>query len=155
MATLKLSEIVFQNFEYVIDSISIQCKGKEHKIEPIQLNNLYIEKDYDKDHLPVILLQLVMADELYYDICHNRDTTVFTLVLKSQISVSERVKTSGSIFISDKFVSLDNDNTPFQHKKTYDMVKEKSSAGVHSTLTNFTNVRTFILGRKSDLVQRS
>ena len=152
MSAVNLSELLFQNFEYIIDSISIQCNGEDHKIEPIQLTNLYIEKDYDTDHLPIILIQLVMADELYYDICKNRDNTTFTIVLKSQISISEREKASGSIYISDKFITLDRDNTPFQSKKTYDAIKEKSSSGVNSTLTNFTNTRTFVLGRKSDLV---
>ena len=149
--TIKLSDLVFQNYEYIIDSLSIQCNGKTNKIENIQLTNFYIERDYDNDHLPVIILELVISDELYYNICTNQDNTTFTIVLKSQISVSESVKTSGSIYISDKFVPLNRDKTPFQNKQLYEMVKDKSSANDNSTLTNFTNKRTFILGRKADL----
>ena len=152
MASINLSDLTFQNYEYVIDSLTIQCKGKDNKIEHIQMTNLFIEKDYDRDHLPIIMLQLVMADELYYDICNNKDTTTFTIVLKSQITTGNGIKSSGSIYISDKFVVLNNDNTPFQSKKLYDIIEGKSSAGITSTMSNFMNQRTFILGKKSDLV---
>ena len=149
---LSLSDIIFQKFEYVIDSFSIQSAGKTYKMETIQLTDLYIERDYDHDHLPVVMIRVVISDELYHTICTNPTNTTFTIVIKSQIDVGNKIKNSGSIYISDKFVPLGKDGTPFQSKQLYDQIKTKSTAGSNSTLTNFTNVRTFIIGRKTDLI---
>lgn len=148
---INISDQVFNINEYVYESLTINCNSKDYRIEPIQLLNLYIEKNFDDDYLPIIMMQIIMSDELYYNICMNPTKTTFTFLMKRQISISEKNKSAGSIFLSDKFVPLGVDGSPFNEKKMYDSINESDTAGKNSTMTNFSNSRTFILAKRSDL----
>lgn len=146
-----LLDYQFDTFEYVCDALSITCDSKVYPIEDVQITGLYLERNYDTDHLPVFMIQLIIGDELYYNICNHHDSTTFTMKLKSQISVSETEKTAGSLYINGTFVPMNVESSPYHSQQLYDDIKEKSTAGEGSMLTNFSNARTFILCSRQQL----
>ena len=122
--TNTLTEHRFDIYEYVCDALSITCNSKTYPIENIQILGLYLERNYDEDHLPVFMMQLVMADDLYYNICNNHKSTTFTMKLKSQISVSETEKTAGSLYINGTFEPVGEEGSPYHSQQLYDAIKE-------------------------------
>ena len=65
-------EIKYSNYEYDIAKFDIIINGKkETSLHTAQIRQIYIEKDFDNDILPVMLVQLSINIELYYKICQN------------------------------------------------------------------------------------
>lgn len=146
-----LTEHRFDIYEYICDALSITCNSKTYPIENIQISGIYLERNYDEDHLPIFMIQLIMSDDLYHNICNHHKDTTFTMKLKSQISVSETEKTAGSLYINGTFEPVGQDGSPYHSQQLYDSVKEKSTAGEGSMLTEFSNARTFILCSRQQL----
>ena len=146
-----LSEHRFKLYEYICDKLEITCNSKTYPIEDIQITGIYLERNYDTDNLPVFMMDIIMSDELYYNICTHHDDTKFTMTFKSQISESESEKTAGSIYINGSFIPMELDGTPFHSQQLFDEMKSKSTTGETSTLLNFSNSRTFILCSEKQL----
>lgn len=141
----------FNLYEYVCDTLTITCASKQYPIQSLQILSMYLERDYDNDHLPVFMMQLLISDELYHKICNNHKDTTFTMKMKSQISVSESEKTAGSLYISGSFEPIGIDGTPYDSQRLYEAVKEKSTAGENALMTDFSKARTFVLCSKQQL----
>ena len=141
----------FDSYEYICDKLTIACESKTYPIENIQILGMYLERNYDTDHLPVFMMQIIMSDELYHKICNNHKTTTFTMKFKSQIAISDTEKAAGSLYINGTFEPVGIESTPYHSQQLYDEIKTKSTAGEHSMLNDFSNARTFILCSRQQL----
>lgn len=139
-------------YKYEIE-LSIDVNGMVYPINTMQILRLLIERDYDNDVLPVILLDLNLPLDWYHKIRENKLKSYFILKIYKLKQISDGVYNGKSLCISDKFVAIIDDDKPFMDKKTYETVKYGSGFKKNDMIpidlkTNY----TFILVKESDLL---
>lgn len=150
----KLDKTKWKIFKYSIGSLTLNIGDEEPiKLEPTLIQSLYIEKDYDKDFLPIIIMNILLSDELNYKIYANQDTSFFNLQVKGETDNDGRGDDSIVYdYINDKFIVLPTQSTPNINQVELDNMKQSSTYGEGQfTLQDVSTVRTYILARKSDL----
>ena len=80
-----ISDRDWQQYEYLVDC-SITIPGKDTiELNDLQIEGVYIEKDFDNDHLPVLLLDLSISRLTELSIIKYMEETVFSLQIMSYI----------------------------------------------------------------------
>ena len=151
----KKEEIKYSNYEYDIAKFDIIINGKkETSLHTAQIRQIYIEKDFDNDILPVMLVQLSINIELYYKICQNANKTKFLISIYSQKRHEENdPPTNRSLFMSGSFDPIIPDGTPFTDEEMYKDYKESTTTGEGElTRDDFLNEFTFILSKRSNII---
>ena len=142
----------WQLYKYTINQCSVKVGDKTTKIEPGMIQNLYLEKDFDNDHFPVFMINIMMGSELYHKITEAQDSAILYLDIRSQVDAGNGVFENTRAYINDEFVMYALDNTPFLDEKTLENMKNTGSYGegtVH--LSDMQNSYPFILSRRADL----
>jgi hypothetical protein len=141
-------------YKYKVKAVSLNIEGED----PIELNpnlvqSLYIERDYDNDILPVIMLSVVIKDEYNFKILANQDSTSITLHIQGEIDSDGKGDTSVTHdYIKDTFCVLPIDSTPNVNSDELERVKESSTYGSGGlTMNDASQTRTYILAKRADL----
>ena len=141
-----LNELSWSVYEYKLTKFEINIKGKKTTLQPAQIRNIYIEKDYDDLMLPIFMVNILIPDELYYSINKYHDETTFTIIIHSQKRAKDGGTPTGkSVYMSDIFIPLGIDGTP---STTGDKTTQSVSQGNSLELEDFSDEHTFILGKK-------
>lgn len=120
-------------FEYLI-SVTIVCDKLTATLNENQILGLYIEKNYDNDHLPIMLLDISIKEDFYEKIRLNADKTEFKLVIRKysidqeeEDSENSAVKKNQGIYLQDSFIPIMPKQTPIGNR-----VKSKDTESIES-----------------------
>lgn len=138
--------------KYEINIDLIFSDGVTRTLKPIQILGIYMEKDYDNDHLPILMLDLALSnlDENKVDKDTQFHIRINQFYLKNNDDSQE--KKSKKIYINDTFVRLDSDITI----ATDDKIEKKSRkadklSDDDLSINDMNSQSTFVLIKKSDL----
>lgn len=115
-------------------SVKIELNGELKELTEMQIHKLYIEKAYDEDMMPVILLDLMIPLDTYHDILTNKKTVKFLVKLSKYLDTNGNKGSSSPVF-NDKFIPIIQDNMPFVDKAHYDTVKYGSGFSKNDVIT--------------------
>lgn len=138
-------------YKYVIDSFKIILSTE---IDPINIDknhitSIYIEKDYENDHFPILKVNISLDTELYYKILDDKLNVKFHLRLQKIIKTDNNEYNFKNDVINDVFCPFIDDDTPFLNKDMYEKTKETENANV--SMSNKFNEYTFYLFKETDL----
>lgn len=138
--------------EYTVTKLDIRHGDITTHIQTGQIQNFYIEKDFDNDTFPVFLVNIAMNQSTYYHICQNSDDTVFTIVIQSHVNDGTSNKTKRAIFLADKFIPLGLDNIGYTGESLDNKMKRKKVSDTKDeTMDMFNQNYTFVLVREDDI----
>jgi hypothetical protein len=137
-------------------SISVEIIYSDNTVRTLknaQILGLYIEKDYDKDYLPVIMIDLSISslDENKVD-----DDTIFHVTIK-QFYVEggdiNNERKSLKTFIDEKFHRIDYGTQPDVSEKFEKKIRASDGLDDDSLASyDLTSSVTYVLVKKSDLI---
>lgn len=151
-----LENLSFYYYEYMVKTMTISYPNgasKETKtIYDMQIQNIYLERNYEEDYVPVFLVTLSFPEDVYRNMCKHAIDTEIMIHLISYIN-EDGDKQSLSTLINDKFVPLAIDGTPFINQNSYEAEKENSDiyGDGELTLRDFTQSHTLVLVKKQVL----
>lgn len=138
--------------EYRITRLDIKYGKSTANINTGQIQNFYIEKDFDNDTFPIFLMNIAMSEDMYRYICRNGNDTVFTIVIQTEVNDGTSNKTKRSMFITDKFVPLGLDDTGYTGENMDKKAKSTKVSDLNEqTVDMFNQNFTFILVRDKDI----
>lgn len=127
--------------------------GEVRSLKKAQIVGLYLEKDFDNDHMPILLLDLALSriDENMVD-----DDTEFRIRINQFYTEGEgNEKQNPKIWLNDTFVKINLSGSP----------KSTTSTSIERSIRNSNNMtnddvapedlmsqKTYPLGKKSDLI---
>ncbi len=134
-------------------SINISLKfedGTVRKLHTTQILSLYIEKDFDTDHLPIMMVDLALST-IDQNLVNSK--TEFQVQIKQfYIEESEGEKKSQKYFLNDTFVKMDYGKSPDSAAKiNKDIRKEEYLSDDDVAPVDLTNKVSYTLYKKSDL----
>lgn len=149
---LNLDKNSWSSCKYDI-SISITFSdGTVRNLETVQIAGIFLEKNYDRDKLPILMVDLSLSklDENAID-----DDTIFHIRMDQyylENNDTNKEKKSKKIFINDNFKRLDPKTTVDTSEKI-DKKARKANKLSDSDLSinDLTSKRTYVLVKKSDL----
>lgn len=150
---LDINEIQYSEIGYVFEKflITINEGGKVEKkeLKEIHIRNVYIEKDYDADYLPVFIVNLAISETLYKKIRKNQETTTFNIIMKSGTVDKDNNISKLSNCISGTFGLADRDVTPLVNEKELKAMESTYDGG--ESMHDVANEYPFILVQKSTM----
>lgn len=147
-----ISDRDWQQYEYLVDC-SITIPGKDTiELNDLQIEGVYIEKDFDNDHLPVLLLDLSISRLTELSIIKYMEETVFSLQIMSYIRDpgDPDVIMDKKILISGEFYTIIPDVTPDTERQLRKLLREQNEADEDEfSIDDTLNKVTYILFSKS------
>jgi len=126
--------------------------GTTRKLEHSQIAGLYIEKDFDTDHLPVMMIDLALND---IDEKNVDSSTEFHVQIKQYyVTKAEGSKKSPKILLNDTFVRLNYGKNPDSNNKTIRKIRQENGYRDLDdvSMDDLASQETYPLVRKSDLI---
>ena len=120
---LDINEIQYDEVGYVFEKFLIKVKDKsgsvieEKDLKDIHIRNVFIEKDYDSDYLPVFMVSIAISESLYKKIRKNQEYSTFNIILKSGKVDGENNISKLKNCLSGTFDILGTDDTPLVNEK--------------------------------------
>lgn len=134
--------------------VSVEIKfsdGTVRSLQKPQITGLYLEKDFDADHLPILMLDLALSklDENALD-----DKTEFNIKMRQfYIEGENEEKKDLRFFLNDTFVKLDYGTNPNASDKIDREIRESSGYKDGDVAPeDLASQTTFPLVKKSDLI---
>lgn len=148
---LNLEHTKWKSCQYKISVTLKFSDGTIRELQSIQIIGLLLEKDYDVDHLPVMLLDLALSEDDENAVDAN---TEFRIKMVQFYKEDDESEISGSrIYLNDSFVQMNIDdrlNTKRKLiKKRKDAVESKPTYVDPEDLTSQT---TYVLVKKKDAI---
>lgn len=139
-------------YEYTITKLIVKRTGYEDFIgSMMRVQSLYIEKDYDNDIMPIVMLQMSMPEHIYKSIATNPSGATFVMTIVSEIN-NEGKRESRSVFIDGEFSVSMEDITPHVNEHLYEKTRERDMEGDGGgTISDMHNFYTFVLQKKDNL----
>lgn len=131
--------------------------GVTRQLKPSQITGLYLEKDYDNDHLPVLMLDLALSKKDDNHINADVHTEFRLSIIQYYVETSEEGDGNGEkknpqTYLSDTFVSLRLKNTPDNSSKMDQLVRDEDEIDDDSVApADMVSQTTHVLVRKKDL----
>lgn len=138
-------------YKYSIEECVIDTGEDTIKLAPGFIQSFYIEKNYDDDYLPIVILTTLMGAWDYDRIVEARDKATFNLTIGMKLDLGDDIYENAGTYISDKFSILPTDDTPFVDKKMHDSMINCWTYGDYGDLSDMSNAYTFILAKRRDL----
>lgn len=144
------------SYEYSMAcTISVPGHGQV-TMNSAQIQGLWLEKDYDNDNLPVIMIDLMINQEWDKYIRDAKDKAIFTFTLKKHKidhdDYGPSVKFKKSTVISDRFIPIITDDSPIIEEKLRNKIKEKDGYTKDEFIqADSRNRYTYILVKKKDM----
>lgn len=134
-------------------SISLTfSNGTVRELKTTQIAGIFLEKNFDRDHLPILMVDLALSklDENAID-----DDTVFHIRMDQfylENNDDNKEKRSKRIYINDKFVRLDPKTTVDTSEKIEKKSRKADKLSEDDlSINDLTSKRTYVLVKKSDL----
>lgn len=148
---LKLDKTKWKSCQYDI-SITIKFSdGVIRKLQPIQVIGMLLEKDYDVDHLPILLLDLAISED---DQNAVDEKTEFHIKMVQFYKEDDDSEISGSrIYLNESFVQMNIDDRLNTKKRLIKKRKDDvDSKPTNVDLEDLTKQVTYVLVKKSDAI---
>lgn len=132
--------------------VTIQYENNDQKkLKDFQIVDLYIEKDYDNDHLPIVLLNI--SDNVV-DLQRITSSSEFIIKIRQyNITEADGEKRDSKVYLSDRFTPILLDSSPCPEIKINKKIRDKSGAKKNDVLLeDLTQSKTFVLIRKRDFI---
>lgn len=148
MGKSKIVSDEWYQYEYLMEC-TISIPGEEdYHLTDLQLEGLYLEKDFDNDHLPVMLLDVNIPahidDKIGDDALVTLNVTSYIKDTQNPDMVMDKQK-----IISGVFSILEPDGTPDQEYKLRQMLRELSGSDDEDVMLEDTAYKaTYILINK-------
>lgn len=117
-------------YRYNVESLKIifPTEGIHYEIDKKLILSLFIERNYDELHFPIMRLDLSLATDLYYKILHNKISVKFQIRLQKYTFDPQNSKAGikKDVF-NDTFILAIDENTPFLDKSAFDAAMVLSS----------------------------
>lgn len=149
---LKLDKHSWNACKYDIKINLTFSNGTVRELESAQIAGIFLEKNFDRDNLPILMVDLSLSklDENAID-----DDTIFHVRVDQfylENNDNNREKQSKKIYINDNFVRLDPKTTV----DTSEAIEKKSRkadklSDDDLSVNDLTSKRTYVLVKKSDL----
>lgn len=147
MGKSKIVSDEWYQYEYLMTA-TISIPGEEdYDLNEIQMEGLYIEKDYDNDHLPVMLVDLNIPAFLDIKIKGAEEPTL-TLTVTSYMKDTQNpdMVMDKKIIISGVFLILEPDGTPDQEYKLRQLLRDMNDSDDEDVMLEDTTYKvTYIL----------
>lgn len=139
-------------YEYMLD-VTIRIPGKkDYKLNDIQIEGIYLEKDYDNDHLPVLMLDTNIPKLVEAMIIKNKNDVTFTLNFTNCVKDTDDLEAQydKKTVFSGVFTPIIPDTTPDQEKTLRKLLKEADGKTdeFDFSMDDMANKVTFILIKK-------
>lgn len=137
--------------EYDIESFKIFLSSQTDPIviDKNNINEIYIEKDYESDHFPIIYINFNTNPELYYKIVEDKLNVKFHLRLQ-MIHKNENLDYNyKEDIINDIFCTYSDISTPFLNKDLFESRKETENSDV--VMNNMYERTVIYLYKESDM----
>lgn len=98
--------------------------GVERELKPLQIAGMYLEKDFDTDHMPILFLDLALSkkDEMMVD-----SQTEFQVQIKQfYLEEKDGEKKDPKIFLNETFVRLNYGPTPNVSARVNDEIRKSN-----------------------------
>lgn len=118
----------WNQYEYLIEcTITIPDVGS-YRLNQLQLEGIYLEKDFDTDHLPVLLLDVSISKIMELQIMKHAEDTTFALTITSCIRDPDNpdVITDKAKIISGTFNTIIPDVTPDTERQLRKILRENN-----------------------------
>lgn len=143
----------WDEYEYDIQ-ITIADDGKIFQLKPVQIHQLIIEKDFDNQILPIVVLKISKQESIDVDIDNTTEIIISIdcfIVEKDKNGKYTKKKNKRNV-LRDIFCVIDPDVTPSGDKLKNVFQKDKKVKKGEITPEDLTNISTYTLFRKSDLI---
>lgn len=139
-------------YEYTITKLIVKLPtGTNFEASAMHVQNLYIEKDYDNDIMPILMMQMAMPQHIYKAIAADPYNTTFVMTVVKEINKDGK-RESRSVFIDGEFSVSMEDITPHVDENLYEKTRESAMSGDGGgTIGDMHNFYTFILQKKDNL----
>lgn len=149
---LGVSDKSWYSCKYEINVNLTFSDGTTRKLKQLQIVGLYIEKDYDNDHLPIMMIDLALSslDRKKVDKDTKFHVRINQFYLKNNDDTQE--KRSKKIYINDTFIRLDSDVIIDTNNKIEKKLRDSDKLSDDDLSVNdITTKTTYVLVKKSDL----
>ena len=149
---LKLSKSSWYSCKYEMNLEIILGDGEVIKLQNSQIVGMYLEKDYDNDHLPILRIDLAIGR-----LVRNKidDDTVFHLKVTQfylENNDTDSEKKERKVFIDEKFTRIDFGTPPDTNEDLERKVRESNGMSDYEVAPHdLTSQETFVLVKKRDL----
>ena len=154
MNTNQTSDGYFEwfNYRYKLDRFDIIYGGQTLTLTDGQVQGMYLERNYDDDHMPIFLIQLALPLDVYHGITANITNTVFVVTMSKEMERNDGTISGKTPFIVNRFIPLIKDSTPFLNETDWQNTRSYASTGDGTMSTqDFKTGYTFIAVKESDL----
>lgn len=143
----------WDDYEYDIQ-ITFANNGKIYKLKPVQIHEIIIEKDFDNQFLPILILKVSKQESIDVSMDNNTEIiiSIDRFIVKKNKSNSTQRKVNKRNIIRDIFCLIDPDVTPSEGSLRQLSQKEKRVKKNEITPEDLASVSTYTLFRKSDLI---
>lgn len=150
-----INEIQYNEIGYTFEKFLITVKDKngslveKKDLKEIHIRNVFIEKDYDADYLPIFMVSLAISESLYKKIRKNQDYTTFNIILKSGTVDGDNNISKLSNCISGTFDIVGTDDTPLVNEQEIKKLEATYDGG--DSMADVANEYTFVLVQRSTM----
>ena len=152
---IDINEIQYDEVGYMFEKFLINVKdntGKvveEKDLKEIHIRNVFIEKDYDSDYLPVFMVSIAISESLYKNIRKYQEYSTFNIILKSGKVDGDNNISKLKNCISGTFDIIGTDDTPLVNEKELETEKTQYDGG--ESMQDVGTEYTFVLVQRSTM----
>lgn len=141
----------WQLYEYFIDVTICIPEHEDYQLNQLQIEGMYIEKDFDNDHLPVLLLDVAISVLLEQKIKENASDVTFVLNVTGYIKDVDNpdIPNDQKLVMSGVYTPLIVNTTPDNNSFIRKKIRSANEAEDNDfMLEDLTNKVTYILYKK-------
>lgn len=150
--TLNLNNNKWMACKYSVEVELMFKNGKIKKLEDAQIISIYMEKDYDNDRLPILMIDLALSILDKNDI---NDNTIFHVVIKQfylEDNDADNEHKSPRIFMDEKLIRLGYGTQPSTLESLEKTTRDSDGVDYDQLATyDLSSKTTYVLVKKDDL----
>lgn len=151
---IDINDINYEEIGYSFEKFLIKVKDKSGKVleekdlKEINIRNVFIEKDYDNDYLPIFMVSIAVPEALYRKIRKYQEYSTFNIIIKSG-NVEKNKLTKLKQCLSGTFDILGTDDTPLVNEKELEAQAKTYDGG--ESMRDIASEYTFVLVQRSSM----
>lgn len=133
---------VMRYYRYSIENVELIFEEEDEpiSIEKGLVSDIFIEKDFDNDILPILNINIGLTSTLYYKILYNKTKVKIRFRFQKYMLDEDNDPTTKSDVVNDLFEFFLDEDTPFIDKTAYDK-REEVDIGEGNTQLEYPNER--------------
>ena len=133
---------VMRYYRYSIENVELIFEEEDEpiSIEKGLVSDIFIEKDFDNDILPILNINIGLTSTLYYKILYNKTKVKIRFRFQKYMLDEDNEPTTKSDVVNDLFEFFLDEDTPFIDKSAYDK-REDVDIGEGNTQLEYPNER--------------